>query len=188
MKKIKLSLIIAILLFSFHLHYSYSDLCARQQEVLQDEPVLYRAHIAAGDKYLSDKNYARAMIEYEKASEILPYEDEPRLKMQSIEATLGINELEEVRRKIEQAKMQDMKSHGLIPEYQPVQQSSSGDFNSFLKERSDQSKRDSLRKVIFDRYASELQSSERIPIWQSVRRFTGRSQMRSKMQVMMNLL
>jgi hypothetical protein len=146
MKKIKLLLVIASLLFSFRLYYTHSDVSAQQQE----ERPSYRAHIDAGDKYLYDKNYARAMIEYEKASEILPYEDEPRLKMQSIEATLGINELEEVRRKIEQAKMQDIKSQELVSESQSLQQSSSRDFDSFLKERSYQSKRDSLRKVIFD--------------------------------------
>ena len=58
--------------------------------------LLYKQHMANGDKYLAEKNYAAAMFEYEKASNLMPYEDEPRLKMQSIEATLGINELAEV--------------------------------------------------------------------------------------------
>ena len=37
----------------------------------------------------------------------MPNEDEPKLKMQSIEATLGINELAEVKRKVELAKKQE---------------------------------------------------------------------------------
>ena len=37
----------------------------------------------------------------------MPDEDQPKLKMQSIEATLGINELAEVKRKVEQAKKQE---------------------------------------------------------------------------------
>ena len=47
------------------------------------------------------------MFEYEKASDLMPNEDEPKLKMQSIEATLGINELAEVKRKVELAKKQE---------------------------------------------------------------------------------
>ncbi len=52
------------------------------------------------------------MFEYEKASDMMPDEEQPKLKMQSIEATLGINELAEVKRKVEQAKKQEKGTAG----------------------------------------------------------------------------
>jgi tetratricopeptide (TPR) repeat protein len=73
-----------------------------------DDPASrYREHVKKGDVYLSQKNYAAAMFEYEKASELLPDEDQAKLKMQSIEATLGINELAEVKKKVEQARQKE---------------------------------------------------------------------------------
>ncbi|MCK7530151.1 MAG: hypothetical protein MZV63_03390 [Marinilabiliales bacterium] len=65
---------------------------------------IFKDHLKKGDAFLAAKNYASAMLEYEKASDIMPDEEQPKLKMQSIEATLGINELAEVKRKVEQAK------------------------------------------------------------------------------------
>ncbi len=67
----------------------------------------YKEHLKKGDSYLAVKNFAAAMFEYEKASDLMPDEDEPKLKMQSIEAMLGINELAEVKRKVELARQQE---------------------------------------------------------------------------------
>jgi tetratricopeptide (TPR) repeat protein len=72
-----------------------------------DKTTLYKEHLKKGDNYITAKNFAAAMFEYEKASDLMPDEDEPKLKMQSIEATLGINELAEVKRKVELAKKQE---------------------------------------------------------------------------------
>ncbi len=72
-----------------------------------DPDVSYRDHLKKGDTYLAAKNYAAAMFEYEKASDLKPEQEEPKLKMQSIEATLGINELAEVKRKVALAKQQE---------------------------------------------------------------------------------
>jgi len=45
-----------------------------------DKQAAYKEHIRKADKFLQDKNYAAAMFEYEKASELMPYEEYPRLK------------------------------------------------------------------------------------------------------------
>lgn len=72
-----------------------------------DSDASYHDHLKRGDSYLAAKNYAAAMFEYEKAADLKPEQDEPKLKMQSIEATLGINELAEVKRKVALAKQQE---------------------------------------------------------------------------------
>ena len=69
-----------------------------------DKVAIYKDHLKKGDVFLAEKNYAAAMFEYEKASDIMPDEEQPKLKMQSIEATLGINELAEVKRKVRTGK------------------------------------------------------------------------------------
>jgi tetratricopeptide (TPR) repeat protein len=123
---------------------------------------LYKEHLKKGDNYLSEKNYAAAMLEYEKASELMPYEDQPKLKMQSIEATLGINEMAEVKRKVELARKQEQEQarnagQALATESKPP----STEVNRFIRERKIQSQRDSLRKVIFNTYAEELRLAEK---------------------------
>jgi tetratricopeptide (TPR) repeat protein len=130
----------------------------------EDVRAKYTDHMAKGNTFLSEKNYASAMLEYEKASDLMPYEDEPRLKMQSIEATLGINELAEVKRKMELAKKQEEEMAGRTQSgsenAQPSHEQNEA-FDRFLQQRTDESRRDSLRKVIFDRYSAELQAAEK---------------------------
>jgi tetratricopeptide (TPR) repeat protein len=127
-----------------------------------DKNALYRDHLKKGDAFLSEKNYAAAMFEYEKASDLLPDEEQPKLKMQSIEATLGINELAEVKRKVEQAKKQEREQ---LQKDKSATTSSSAEpqpeINQFIHERQIQTQRDSLRKVIFDTYAEELKAAEK---------------------------
>jgi tetratricopeptide (TPR) repeat protein len=127
-----------------------------------DKTALYKEHLKKGDKYLTEKNYAAAMLEYEKASDLMPDVDEPKLKMQSIEATLGINELAEVKRKVELAKKQEQeqlskaaaeKSHDTKP-LQPA-------LNQSILDHQEQSKKDSIRKAIFNIYAEELKQAEK---------------------------
>jgi tetratricopeptide (TPR) repeat protein len=127
-----------------------------------DKLALYKEHLKRGDNYLTEKNFAAAMLEYEKASELMPYEDQPKLKMQSIEATLGINEMAEVKRKVELARKQEREQvrnagHAGSPESKP----SSPEVSRFIRERNMQSQRDSLRKVVFNTYAEELRLAEK---------------------------
>jgi tetratricopeptide (TPR) repeat protein len=127
-----------------------------------DKMGMYKEHLKKGDAYLSEKNYAAAMLEYEKASDLMPDEDQPKLKMQSIEATLGINELAEVKRKVEQAKkeerdqLRNVKNGATTESKQPQPEVS-----QFIRERKMQSERDSIRKAIFNTYAEELKQAEK---------------------------
>jgi tetratricopeptide (TPR) repeat protein len=127
-----------------------------------DRATAYKEHLKKGDNYLAVKNYAAAMFEYEKASDLMPQEEEPKLKMQSIEATLGINELAEVKRKVEQAKKQEQEqlkkaSAAKTPD---IKKEAAG-VDQFIRERQAASAKDSLRKAIFDTYAEELRQAEK---------------------------
>lgn len=127
-----------------------------------DKAAIYKEHLKKGDVFLAARNYAAAMFEYEKASELMPFEDEPKLKMQSIEATLGEKELAEVKKKVEQArkleKDQLIQSTAAKPS-EPKQDKA--DISQFIRERETQTVRDSLRKVIFDTWAEELRLAEK---------------------------
>jgi tetratricopeptide (TPR) repeat protein len=139
-----------------HLHMSAADFNYQQ---LADKQVLYRDLLKKGDKYMAEKNYAAAMFEYEKASELMPDEDEPKLKMQSIEATLGIKELAEVKRKVELARKQEQEK--LRKAAQEEASSGKADINAFIRDRQIQSEKDSIRKAIFDQFAEELRTTEK---------------------------
>ncbi len=127
-----------------------------------DKTAIYREHLRKGDSYLAVKNYAAAMFEYEKASDLMPDEDEPKLKMQSIEATLGINELAEVKRKVELAKKQEQEQlrKAATQKSAETKQEPAG-VDEFIRERQAQSARDSIRKVIFNTFAEELRQAEK---------------------------
>jgi|WetSurSiteA1Bulk_404760.scaffolds.fasta_scaffold00892_5 tetratricopeptide (TPR) repeat protein len=127
-----------------------------------DKKAIYMEHMKKGNSYLSAKNYAAAMFEYEKASDLMPDEEEPKLRMQSIEATLGEKELEEVHRKVELAKKQEqeqLKKDAAAKTSETKKEQAGVD--QFIRERQAQSKRDSLRKVIFDTFAEELRKVEK---------------------------
>lgn len=128
-----------------------------------DKKALYVEHMKKGNSYLAAKNYAAAMFEYEKASELMPDEEEPKLRMQSIEATLGEKELEEVKRKVEQARRQEQEqlSKAAAGKTTDTKKEPVAGVDQFIRERQTQSKRDSLRKVIFDTFAAELKQVEK---------------------------
>jgi tetratricopeptide (TPR) repeat protein len=126
-----------------------------------DNQSLYKDHLKKGDTYLAVKNYAAAMFEYEKASDLMPNEEEPKLKMQSIEATLGINELAEVKRKVELAKQQEKEQ--LLREA-AAKNASATQGNAAKEEPTVQagpSDKDKLRQSILDSFAKELQAAEK---------------------------
>jgi tetratricopeptide (TPR) repeat protein len=131
-----------------------------------DKQAAYKEHIRKADKFLADKNYAAAMFEYEKASDLMPYEEYPRLKMQGIEATLGEKELAEVKKKVELARKQEQEQEQLKKAQESDAEASKSaekgktGFNEFLQDRQQQTKRDSIRKAVFDAFADELKRVE----------------------------
>lgn len=127
-----------------------------------DKNALYQEHMKKGDNYRTAKNYAAAMFEYEKASELMPNEEEPLNKIMSIEATLGERELAEVKRKVELAKKQEQEQlrKDAAANTRTTQPEPAG-VDRFIREREAQTVRDSLRKVIFNTYAEELRKAEK---------------------------
>ncbi len=98
------------------------------------------------------------MFEYEKASDLMPDEDEPKLKMQSIEATLGINELAEVKRKVELAKQQEqeqLKREAAAKSGSPEPQTAS------VEQKVTKADKEAIRKSILDSFAEELRKVEK---------------------------
>jgi tetratricopeptide (TPR) repeat protein len=124
-----------------------------------DNDAKYKEHLKKGDTYLAAKNYAAAMFEYEKAADLLPNEDEPKLKMQSIEATLGINELAEVKRKVELARKQEQDQ--LRRAAEPIQSRTDETVKVETQVASTLSDKESTRKTILDSYAEELRQAEK---------------------------
>jgi tetratricopeptide (TPR) repeat protein len=119
-----------------------------------DNAALYKEHMKKGDAYRESKNYPAAMLEYEKASDLQPNEDEPRDKMQSIEATMGINELTELHKKMDQVRQQEQEqaASAKTGTAKPAEQS--------VAPFSGQEK-DALRKSILDSFAEELRKAEK---------------------------
>ncbi len=70
------------------------DVTATPTNVDQDKATLYKQHVARGDSLFDLQEYSAAMKEFQKAAEIMPYEEYPRLQMQVIETTLGVKSLE----------------------------------------------------------------------------------------------
>ncbi len=112
-----------------------------------DPAAQYRDHLKKGDVYLSQKNYAAAMFEYEKAADLMPDEDQPKLKMQSIEATLGINELAEVKKKVEQARQKEREA---LEGKKPAPAAAAEEGAVKVSTVQSDSRIDSLKKVIRD--------------------------------------
>jgi tetratricopeptide (TPR) repeat protein len=134
-----------------------------------DKTEEYKLHMTRGDKFFKEKNYSSAMFEYEKAADLMPNEEDPKLKMQAIEATLGTMELEEVRRKVALAKKQEKeaaeaeaaKAKAAKTAQTKAAPEKKSDFNDFLKDRKSQSKRDSIRRAIFELFADSVKRVEK---------------------------
>lgn len=120
---------------------------------------LYKEHLKKGDTYLAAKNYASAMFEYEKAAELMPDLDEPKLKMQSIEATLGMEELAEVRRKVELARKQEQEQ--LRKEAGAAKKKEEVTTDEVVSATPTVSDRESKRKAILESFAEELNKAEK---------------------------
>ena len=125
-----------------------------------DKAVQYREHLKKGDSYLAAKNYAAAMFEYEKAADLMPDEDEPKLKMQSIEATLGINELLEVKKKVDQARQREQEQLRKAGEGKTSPQSQETVAEEPATQAQSLSDKETMRKSILDSFAEELMRVE----------------------------
>ncbi len=126
-----------------------------------DKTAQYKEYIKKGDAYLAVKNYAAAMYEYEKASDLVPTEDEPRLKMQGIEATLGTNELAEVKRKVDLARKQEQEQLRREAEAKEAASKQAGSAPEQKVAEPSASTLESGRKAILDQFSEELRLAEK---------------------------
>ncbi|MBN1414426.1 MAG: tetratricopeptide repeat protein [Bacteroidales bacterium] len=161
---VRLSQLFVFSLLVIHCHTLAGSLGITYPESQQDDKkAIYIEHLKKADRYLAEKDYAAAMFEYEKAADIMPYEEYPKLKMQGIEATLGEKELAEVRKKVKQARKQEEEQ---LRKEQAAEEKSKSvvkekeEFDEFLHERQAQTQRDSVRRAIFDVFADELKRVE----------------------------
>ncbi|MBN2349291.1 MAG: tetratricopeptide repeat protein [Bacteroidales bacterium] len=138
--------------------YASNTMLLVQQQ--SDKDARYKEHLRKGDEFYKMKKFSSAMIEYEKASDLKPDEEEPKLKMQSIEATLGIRELEELRRKITEEKRLEKERLAKKEDKSVKPVVKSEDFESFLSDKVATSRLDSIRKAIFERFADTLRVVE----------------------------
>ncbi|NJK87467.1 MAG: hypothetical protein HC906_17275 [Bacteroidales bacterium] len=108
---------------------------------------IYKRHISRGDSLLEKKQYQLAMTEFQKASELMPYEEYPRLQMQKIETILGVQQLEE-KKKQDEVVDKPNETETKEPEInQPVDIS--------------QPVNDSIKKSALEKYASVLETIEK---------------------------
>lgn len=109
----------------------------------QDKKKQYQRHITRGDSLFNLEQYAAAMKEFQKAAELMPYEEYPRLQMQVIETTLGVKSLEE-QKKVIKITPEPEKEPNKIAKVQPEKQNEKTASN------------DSISNSIIENYADTL--------------------------------
>lgn len=117
-----------------------------------DKNKLYNKYISEGDSLLKLKQYQPAMAQFQKAAELLPFEEYPRLQMQKIEAILGVQQLEERKRQAKTAKTDSG----------PLDKTRQTYIESPQQDITENARRDSLRNVIMERYRVTLQTIESV--------------------------
>ncbi len=118
-----------------------------------DKKVQYNKHISRGDSLMVLKQYQNAMTQFQRAAELMPFEEYPRLQMQKIEAILGVQQLEEQKR---QRTVSDFsREDSLTREQSRVVEEDISKQTEVVVE-----KRDSLRNQIMNKYKNALENIE----------------------------
>ncbi|MBN2613859.1 MAG: tetratricopeptide repeat protein [Bacteroidales bacterium] len=112
---------------------------------------MYSTYISQGDSLLKIKQYQPAMSYFQKAAELMPFEEYPRLQMQRIEAILGVQKLEESKRQV------TLEPSDTVDKQKPLPQVAETTADA---EKTDAAKRDSLSRAIMDKYKVTLQQIE----------------------------
>ncbi len=121
-------------------HYSYL-----WQEGKRTE---YTLHISRGDSLMNLKKYDEAMVEYQKASDLMPLEEYPRLKMQAIETLTRMKQIE---------KQKEASREGLKDSIEMVRTRISDKVIMAEKEKARElAIRDSLRQAVLSKYEETL--------------------------------
>jgi tetratricopeptide (TPR) repeat protein len=128
-----------------------------RNSIKQSQPgnkkIRYNRYISQGDSLMELKQYQKAMSQFQRAAELMPFEEYPRLQMQKIEAIIGEQQLEEQKKKKTAAEFS--REDSLTREQSRV----------ITEDISKQSevviqKRDSLRNQIINKYKNTLENIE----------------------------
>jgi tetratricopeptide (TPR) repeat protein len=116
-------------------------------EDIQDEKqAAYDRYISRGDSLEKLKKFNEAMIEFQKASDLMPLEEYPRLKMQAIETLIGMEKLEKQKQEGKVVSADSLrKREAEIKERKRI-----------IVEARENTIRDSLRQNILDQYKETL--------------------------------
>ena len=117
-----------------------------------DKTNLYNKYISQGDSLLKQKQYQAAMAQFQKAAELMPFEEYPRLQMQKIEAIIGVQQLEE------------QKKHNITEKSDTVTKYNQQQLQETVTQQSEKEKyrRDSIRNKIMEKYKATLENIETI--------------------------
>jgi len=106
----------------------------------------YNIHISKGDSLFKIKKYKEAIDEFQKASELMPFEEYPRLQMQRIETILSIEEFEKNKQQTE------------TPEKNRETKKSDEE-----KQRVEK-KQDSIKNALIEKYSKELEKTSKFSL------------------------
>jgi tetratricopeptide (TPR) repeat protein/serine phosphatase RsbU (regulator of sigma subunit) len=117
-----------------------------------DKKAGYNRHIARGDSLMDIKKYDAAMVEFQKASDMMPLEEYPRLKMQAIETLVRMSQIEK-QKQAEKVGQKDTLSGETAARLAKERRAE--------EERArDQAKTDSLRQAVLKKYQETLDKME----------------------------
>lgn len=118
-----------------------------------DKSKLYDGYISRGDSLLENKQYQAAMVQFQKATELMPYEEYPRLQMQKIEAITGVQQLEQRKRQLTEEERAKEDS---------LNREQSREATEILAKESEKAapNKDSMRAEILEKYKNTLQEIE----------------------------
>ncbi|HJX70342.1 MAG TPA: tetratricopeptide repeat protein [Bacteroidales bacterium] len=137
------------------------------QSQSDDKKMLYDRHISRGDSLMQLKQYENAMWQFQRAAELLPFEEYPRLQMQKIEAIIGVQQLEERKRQ---------KTADFAREDSLTREQSRVISEDITKTGVVVQKRDSVRNQIISKYKSTLENIEAIDNDEKARVYSGIAQ------------
>jgi tetratricopeptide (TPR) repeat protein len=106
----------------------------------------YNRHVFRGDSLMNLKKYNEAMIEYQKASDLLPLEEYPRLKMQAIETLTRMKQIEKQKEESREGLKDSLEKPSI----------SDRELMAEKEKARETAKRDSLQQAILSKYEETL--------------------------------
>jgi tetratricopeptide (TPR) repeat protein/serine phosphatase RsbU (regulator of sigma subunit) len=128
----------------------------------EDKRVEYNRHITKGDSLMNIKKYDAAMVEFQKASDIMPLEEYPRLKMQAIETLTRMSQIEK-QKKGAKGEIEDT-AESVAAEI------SEREIRAEQEKAREQAARDSLRQAVLKKYQETLNKIEKTENEQEISR------------------